>query len=69
MRRARADTPPGTAAVLESRGEGLPPDCITIDDQTMDYPPCMFGPAAFAIVDELCDRPVKGASIRRRIAP
>ena len=54
-------------ALIEARRDGIHPYCITIDEQARDYLPHMYGPAAFTVIDEVRQLPLKVADIYRRL--
>ena len=54
-------------ALLESRRDGIHPYCITIDKEGKDYLPYMYGPAAYTVIDEVKQLPLKVSDIYRRI--
>jgi nitric oxide reductase NorD protein len=54
-------------ALLEARRDGIHPYCITIDEQARDYLPHMYGPAAYTLVDEVRQLPLKVSDIYRRL--
>ena len=54
-------------ALLEARRAGVRPFCITIDRAGADYLKHMYGPAAFAVLDEVRKLPLKVAEIYRRL--
>ena len=54
-------------ALIEARREGIHPYCITIDEEARDYLPHLYGPAAFTLVSEVRELPVKVSDIYRRL--
>jgi len=54
-------------ALLEARRDEIHPYCITIDEQARDYLPHMYGPAAYTLVDEVRQLPLKVSDIYRRL--
>ncbi len=54
-------------ALIEARREGIHPYCITIDEQARDYLPHMYGPAAFTVIDQVSQLPLKVSDIYRRL--
>ncbi len=54
-------------ALLEARREGIHPYCITIDREARDYLPHMYGPAAYTVIDEVRQLPLKVSDIYRRL--
>ncbi len=54
-------------ALIEARRSGIHPYCITIDEEARDYLPHMYGPAAFTVVDEVHQLPLKVSDIYRRL--
>ena len=54
-------------ALLEARRTGIHPYCITIDREARDYLPHLYGPAAFTVVDEVGQLPLKVSNIYRRL--
>ncbi|MBI5108362.1 MAG: nitric oxide reductase activation protein [Rhodocyclales bacterium] len=54
-------------ALLEARRAGVRPFCITIDRQGADYLKRMYGPAAYAVLDEVRKLPLKVAEIYRKL--
>ncbi len=54
-------------ALLEARRDGIHPYCITIDEHARDYLPHMYGPAAYTVVDEVRQLPLKVSDIYRRL--
>lgn len=54
-------------ALFEARHAGIHPFCITIDKDAVEYLPHMYGPASFAIIDEVRKLPLKVADIYRRL--
>ncbi len=54
-------------ALLESRQGGIHSFCITIDNEAQEYLPHMYGPANYAVIDEVQKLPMKVADIYRRL--
>lgn len=54
-------------ALLEARRAGIHAFCITIDQDAGDYLPHMYGPANYALVNDVARLPVKVADIYRRL--
>jgi nitric oxide reductase NorD protein len=54
-------------ALLEARRAGVRPFCITIDRTGADYLKHMYGPAAYAVLDEVRKLPLKVAEIYRKL--
>ncbi len=54
-------------ALIEARRDGIHPYCITIDETARDYLPRLYGPAAYTVVKEVRDLPVKVSDIYRRL--
>jgi len=54
-------------ALLELRRDGVHPFCITIDKEGGDYLPHMYGPANYALIDEVPKLPLKVADIYRKL--
>ncbi len=54
-------------ALIEARRDGIHPYCITIDEQARDYLPHMYGSAAYTVIDEVHQLPLKVADIYRRL--
>ncbi|MEX2481829.1 MAG: VWA domain-containing protein [Gammaproteobacteria bacterium] len=54
-------------ALLELRQAGIHAFCITIDNEAQEYLPHMYGPANFAVIDEVEKLPHKVADIYRRL--
>ena len=54
-------------ALLEARREGVHPYCITIDKEARDYLPHLYGPAAYTVIDEVRQLPLKVSDIYRRL--
>lgn len=54
-------------ALLEARRDGIHPYCITIDREARDYLPHMYGPAAYTVIDEVRQLPLKVSDIYRRL--
>ena len=54
-------------ALIEARRDGIHPYCITIDEQARDYLPHLYGPAAYTVVDDVRQLPVKVSDIYRKL--
>lgn len=54
-------------ALIEARRDGIHPYCITIDKEGKDYLPHMYGPAAYTVINEVTQLPLKVSDIYRRI--
>jgi len=54
-------------ALIEARRDGIHPYCITIDKEGQDYLPHMYGPAAYTVINEVTQLPLKISDIYRRI--
>jgi len=54
-------------ALIEARRDGIHPYCITIDKEGQDYLPHMYGPAAYTVINEVTQLPLKVSDIYRRI--
>jgi len=54
-------------ALIEARRDGIHPYCITIDKEGRDYLPHMYGPAAYTVLNEVTQLPLKVSDIYRRI--
>ena len=54
-------------ALVETRREGIHPYCITIDREAKDYLPHMYGAAAYTVIDEIRELPLKVSDIYRRL--
>lgn len=54
-------------ALLELKQGGVHAFCITIDNEAQEYLPHMYGPANFAVIDEVEKLPYKVADIYRRL--
>jgi len=54
-------------ALIEARRDGIHPYCITIDKEGRDYLPHMYGPAAYTVINEVTQLPLKVSDIYRRI--
>jgi len=55
-------------ALLELRRGGIHPYCITIDREGGAYLPHMYGPAGYAVIDDVARLPCRIAEIYRRIS-
>lgn len=54
-------------ALIEAKNEGIHPFCITIDSQTRDYLPRMYGAVNYVLVDEILKLPMKVSDIYRKL--
>lgn len=54
-------------ALIEARRSGIHAYCITIDQTGGDYLPHMYGPANYAVIDQVSQLPLKVADIYRRL--
>jgi len=54
-------------ALIEARRDGIHPYCITIDKEARDYLPHMYGPAAYTVLDEVRQLPLKVSDIYRKL--
>ncbi len=54
-------------ALIETRREGIHPYCITIDSEAKEYLPHMYGAAAYTVIDEVRELPLKVSDIYRRL--
>jgi nitric oxide reductase NorD protein len=54
-------------ALFEAHRHGIHPFCITIDKESRDYLPHMYGAANYAVVSEVSALPLKVAEIYRRL--
>ncbi len=54
-------------ALIEARRSGIHPYCITIDEKARDYLPHLYGPAAYTLVREVAELPLKVSDIYRRL--
>ena len=54
-------------ALIEARRAGIHPYCITIDTEAKDYLPHMYGDAAFTVIEEVNQLPIKVSDIYRRL--
>ncbi|MDH5229793.1 MAG: nitric oxide reductase activation protein [Gammaproteobacteria bacterium] len=54
-------------ALLECKRDGVHPYCITIDEQAADYLPYLYGPAAYSIVQDVTQLPLKVTDIYRKL--
>ncbi len=54
-------------ALIEARRNGIHSYCITIDEQARDYLPHLYGPAAYTVVDQVSQLPLKVSDIYRRL--
>ncbi|MCS3902472.1 nitric oxide reductase NorD protein [Methylohalomonas lacus] len=54
-------------ALIEARRSGIHAFCITIDQAGGDYLPHMYGPANYAVIDQVSQLPLKVADIYRRL--
>ena len=54
-------------ALVETRREGIHPYCITIDREAKEYLSHMYGAAAYTVIDEIRELPLKVSDIYRRL--
>ncbi|MDZ7737408.1 MAG: VWA domain-containing protein [Gammaproteobacteria bacterium] len=54
-------------ALIEARRDGIHAFCITIDSEGGDYLPHMYGPANYAVIDQVSQLPLKVADIYRKL--
>ncbi len=54
-------------ALIEARRNGIHAFCVTIDQEGGDYLPHMYGPANYAVIDQVGQLPLKVADIYRRL--
>ena len=54
-------------ALFEARYAGIHPFCITIDKNAVEYLPRLYGPASYAVVDDVRKLPLKVADIYRKL--
>jgi len=54
-------------ALIEARRDGSHAFCITIDSEGGDYLPHMYGPANYAVIDQVSQLPLKVADIYRKL--
>ncbi len=54
-------------ALIESKRDGIHPYCITIDTQAKDYLSYMYGAAAYTVIDDVKQLPLKVTDIYRRL--
>jgi len=54
-------------ALIEARGSGVHPFCITIDEEARDYLPHMYGAASWTLIDDVRKLPLKAADAYRRL--
>lgn len=54
-------------ALVEARRNGIHSFCITIDSEGGDYLPHMYGPANYAVIDQVSQLPLKVADIYRKL--
>ena len=54
-------------ALLEARQAGVRSFCVTIDKNGADYLKHMYGPAAYAVLDDVRKLPLKVAEIYRKL--
>ncbi len=54
-------------ALIESKRDGIHPYCITIDTEAKDYLPYMYGAAAYTVIDDVKQLPLKVTDIYRRL--
>ncbi len=55
-------------ALIEAKGQGIHPFCITIDEEAGSYLPRMYGEVSYIVIDDPRDLPTKIMEIYRRIA-
>lgn len=53
--------------IAAARRSGVHPYCITIDETARDYPPRLYGHAAYTVVDNVRDPPLKVSDIYRKL--
>jgi len=51
--------------LIEARRDGIHSYCITIDKEARDYLPHMYGVAAFTVINEVQQLPLKVSDIYR----
>ena len=54
-------------ALIEARRDGIHSYCITIDKEARDYLPHMYGAAAYTVINEVQQLPLKVSDIYRRL--
>jgi nitric oxide reductase NorD protein len=54
-------------ALVEARQSGVRSFCVTLDKSGADYLKYMYGPAAFAVLDDVRKLPLKIADIYRKL--
>ena len=54
-------------ALVEARRQGIHPYCITIDTEAKDYLPYMYGDAAYTVIDNVHQLPLKVSDIYRKL--
>ena len=57
----------GLDALFEARRGGIPPFCVTIDDNAGDHLPYMYGTTSFTIADDVRKLPCKLSDIYRKL--
>ncbi len=55
-------------ALIEAKRNGIHPYCITIDHEARDYLSRMYGPAAFTVINNVRQLPLKVSDIYRKLA-
>jgi len=54
-------------ALIESKRDGIHPYCITIDTEAKEYLSYMYGAAAYTVIDEVRQLPLKVTDIYKRL--
>jgi len=54
-------------ALIESKRDGIHPYCITIDTEAKDYLSYMYGAAAYTVIDDVKQLPLKVTDIYRKL--
>jgi len=54
-------------ALIEARGAGLHPFCITIDRRAPEYLPRMYGAGSYVVIDAVAKLPLRVAEVYRRL--
>jgi nitric oxide reductase NorD protein len=54
-------------ALIESKRDGIHPYCITIDTEAKEYLSYMYGAAAYTVIDDVRQLPLKVTDIYRRL--
>ena len=54
-------------ALIEARRIGIHPYCITIDEQAREYLPHMYGAAAYTVINEVPQLPLKVSDIYKKL--